>query len=1410
MHILKTLALGWLLLLSCALDSLSAEMAIVEISNRETTYNGNPQGVVVQTQPEGLPIEVKYNESTEIPTHAGNYSVTATIADPNYEGSASANFEIKKATAQVTISNLETTYNGNWQGVSVETTPQGIPVQVLYDFSAELPGNVGYYFVTATITDPNYEGSESAIFEIKKLQVPLQIGNLQQTFNGSYLPVSISVPDGQNIPLDLIPYHLNVSYISEWGYQVAAIGYDRSEGNAWLPSYQYHSAGLTYAGNYTVQVSFDSENIACTASATLVVAKGQLSDFLRVPQNYEFNYQGQYGYWPSLYGVGFNYAYTPTGSFNISIDYPYSASKNYSVDSNGYGLNPNSDPWNNYPWNNYNFYFPSLLATLSSDGSQVASPPWGGPSGGGNGYPYTFTISTSDSNLEGTISVPFGIRQQSFMIAFRGSNYEFDGYHRSPPFFAMAGYQLPQEAAVSCNWQNWSDNTSYTTSYGYRIVSYQFGSNESWIDEGGNYSSGYRLTRVEPTPILPPGIWSFSVNAGGYNDYRYNFVGGNSGTVEISKKSISFRIDQPSSGENLGGGGGGSPGQVTSLQQTEGNITLPPVILSGVVLYDQYGRSISAGPQSYDNGYGYNGYYNSGTTPPNIQVSYQNNASGAVTQVEYQVPSSAIPPYDNSGTAMVGDLVYTPVENQPLPPGEYSVRVALPNPELNTTTLPYFENSQAGSSFFDYFYMSNVSTPLATFQVLASHVAPEITSQPTASAIVFGQSLSASVLTGGSASYNGTQVEGVFSYANPQNQPSAGESTQEITFTPNDTGAYLVVTTSIPVLVEKATPLISETPSAQVMKYGQELSASALSGGLASVSGSFAFSNPAFAPPLGNSVQSIVFIPSDSGNYASVGANVTVTVTKGDPGVSSAPQASAITYGQALLNSVLSGGLVNISGNFSFLNPELVLPAGVTSQAVVFTPDDASSYESATMNVTVQVDKAAAFITTAPTAATINHGQSLSESSLTGGAASVPGGFDFLNPSYLPPSGSAEYGVVFTPEDSANYSFATTNVTVTINKSSTSIVTPPVASAITFGQNLTVSILSGGTANTMGNFTFANATLVPPVGNSTHQVVFIPADAGNYTTASANVSVLVNKETPTLLTLPTASAISFGQTLSAAVLSGGGANVPGNFTFADGLMVPPAGNGTHALLFTPSDSGNYSVSTANITVQVNKVFAAITTLPAASPIRLGQTLANSILTGGLANVLGAFDFANPALQPASGSSVQQIVFNPSDSGNYTATNATVTVLVLDPDGDEDGDGLKNSVETDTGVFVSATDTGTDPLVADTNNDGFADGRALGAGLNPLTDYSAAIALVKQLSAEEPGFCDLYTADAMMDLNLGALTIQKNGQTVTVELQLQSTTDLATQPFTNLGAPVEFQMEMPSNKGFLRVHALGSQ
>jgi len=67
-----------------------------------------------------------------------------------------------------------------------------------------------------------------------------------------------------------------------------------------------------------------------------------------------------------------------------------------------------------------------------------------------------------------------------------------------------------------------------------------------------------------------------------------------------------------------------------------------------------------------------------------------------------------------------------------------------------------------------------------------------------------------------------------------------------------------------------------------------------------------------------------------------------------------------------------------------------------------------------------------------------------------------------------------------------------------------------------------------------------------------------------------------------------------------------------------------------------------------------------------------------------------------------------------DAGNYRVTvsnsvgsDVSTGALVVDPD--TDGDGLGDSVETDTGIFVSADDTGTDPNLPDSDADGIDDG-----------------------------------------------------------------------------------------------------
>ena len=67
---------------------------------------------------------------------------------------------------------------------------------------------------------------------------------------------------------------------------------------------------------------------------------------------------------------------------------------------------------------------------------------------------------------------------------------------------------------------------------------------------------------------------------------------------------------------------------------------------------------------------------------------------------------------------------------------------------------------------------------------------PTITALPTASAIIYGQMLASSTLTGGTASANGTSVSGTFSWTTPTTPPKAGMQSESVSFTPADTTDY--------------------------------------------------------------------------------------------------------------------------------------------------------------------------------------------------------------------------------------------------------------------------------------------------------------------------------------------------------------------------------------------------------------------------------------------------------------------------------------------------------------------------------------------------------------------------------------------------------------------------------------------
>lgn len=67
--------------------------------------------------------------------------------------------------------------------------------------------------------------------------------------------------------------------------------------------------------------------------------------------------------------------------------------------------------------------------------------------------------------------------------------------------------------------------------------------------------------------------------------------------------------------------------------------------------------------------------------------------------------------------------------------------------------------------------------------------------------------------------------------------------------------------------------------------------------------------------------------------------------------------------------------------------------------------------------------------------------------------------------------------------------------------------------------------------------------------------------------------------------------------------------------------------------------------------------------------------------------------------------------------------ATAPLDLSTTSSDLDGDGVPDQHETDTGIYVSPTDTGTSPIKIDSDYDGFTDGFEILSGSNPTSSSS---------------------------------------------------------------------------------------
>jgi len=470
-----------------------------------------------------------------------------------------------------------------------------------------------------------------------------------------------------------------------------------------------------------------------------------------------------------------------------------------------------------------------------------------------------------------------------------------------------------------------------------------------------------------------------------------------------------------------------------------------------------------------------------------------------------------------------------------------------------------------------------------------SKTTPAIT-WATPAAITYGTTLSSTQLNATAS------VAGNFVYSPAAGATlTAGSQTLNTSFTPSDTNSYNAATASVQLLVNQATPTVSAWPAASAISYGQTLASSTLTGGSASVPGSFAWTTSTSTPALGSSTPSVTFTPSDTTDYKTVTSTVSLTVNQATPTITAWPTASAISYGQTLASSTLTGGSASVGGAFTWTAPTTAPTAGTASASVTFTPSDGTDYKAVVGTVSVTVNQVTPTVSSWPTASALTYGQTLASSTLTGGSASVAGSFAWTTSSTIPTAGTPSVNVTFTPNDATNYKTVANTISLSVAQATPSVTAWPTASAISYGQTLASSTLTGGTASVAGSFVWTIPGTALSLGASTQGVTFAPTDSTDYKSVTGTASVTMNQAKPTITWTPPAT-IVYGMNLSTVLTAT--INVPGNCNYTStnssstvvavtATSTLNAGAYTLTATCTPNDTVNYTAATTTSSLTVS-------------------------------------------------------------------------------------------------------------------------------------------------------------------------------------------------------------------------------
>ena len=320
---------------------------------------------------------------------------------------------------------------------------------------------------------------------------------------------------------------------------------------------------------------------------------------------------------------------------------------------------------------------------------------------------------------------------------------------------------------------------------------------------------------------------------------------------------------------------------------------------------------------------------------------------------------------------------------------------------------------------------------------------------------------------------------------------------------------------------------------------------------------------------------------------------------------------NALTYGEKLsklgfsdVTFVEANTDTEVKGTLKWADPDCIPTAGTTQAGWGFKPADSKHYEELTGTAAITVARATPAVVTVPTVAerVYNPAVALADSDMTGGSVtgadgnSLAGTWNFTGKNIIPTVNNKGYQAVFTPDDADNYNTVTRTITVKVTKATPVIAEKPTAGALTYGQKLSDSTLTGGKAayqtadgtEITGAFAWKNSSIKPTAADSQkteYDVTFTPSDKDNYNAVDTKLALTVNKaaQAPNMPQAAMAPAHSTKKVGDITLPDGWSWQEADKDTaLADGVAV------TATAVYTGADKGNYETESVSITITRSK------------------------------------------------------------------------------------------------------------------------------------------------------------------------------------------------------------------------------